>query len=126
MPITSRRKGYRSKTKSEAHLRFARARLKVKWRRLNRDELESHLRLVVIAERQCSPKLGLRPERPRNTWMRPRLRLRRLEMAKRLKIMGGRMSELVLRWVLPKYSSWLGAIDLVGKKSITDAAHGEA
>lgn len=126
MPITSRRKGYRSKTKSGAHLRFARARLKVKWRRLNRNELESYLRLLVIAEHQCSPILGLRPESPRNAWIRPRLRIRRLKVAQRLKIMGGRMSEVVLQRVLPKYSNWPGAIYLVGKKSITEPVHGEA
>ena len=126
MPITSRRKGHRAKTKSEAHLRFAGSRLKANWRRLTREELESYLRLVVIAEHQCGPILGLRPESPRNTWMRPRLRRRRLQVAQQLRATGGRMSELVLKRVLPKYSTWPGAIYLVGKKSIPAAASGEA
>jgi hypothetical protein len=126
MPITSRRKGHRAKTKAKAHLRVAGARLKAKWRRLSREELESYLRLVVIAEHQCGPILGLRPELPRNSWMRPRLRRRRLLVAQRLRILGGRMSELVLKRVLPRYSAWPGAIYLVGKKSASAAAHGEA
>lgn len=127
MPITSRRKGHRAKTNSEAHLRFAGARLKAKWRRMNPEELESYLRLVVIAEHQCSPTIGLRPEKPRNTWMRTRLRRRRLQVAPKLEAMGGRMSKLVFKRVLPKRSSWPGAIHLVGKRSATAAAScGEA
>jgi hypothetical protein len=58
--------------------------------------------------------------------MRPRLRRRRLQVAQRLHALGGRMSELVLKRVLPKYSMWPGAIYLVGKKSVSTAARGEA
>lgn len=118
MPITNRRKGYRARSRADGHRRFALGRLKVHWRKKTRDELESLLRLVAIAEHKTRPHDVRRREPPLNPWLRPRLRRRRLEIAERLLLLGGRVNQCLYSRVLPRRKKWPGALALVGKKAV--------
>ena len=118
MPITSRRKGHRAKNRAEGHRRFALSRLRAKWKKMTKDEMETHLRLLAIAEKNCMPHRVRRPEAPLNRWLQPRLRSRRLEVARWLIRIGGRVNACLLARVLPRSAEWPGTLALVGGRAI--------
>jgi len=118
MPVTSRRQGPRAKSRSEGHRRSSVARLKTKWREQSADELERLLRMVAIAEHNTRPHDTRRRELPLNTWLRPRLRRRRLEIAARLQVLGGRVNQCVYCRVLPRGRQWPSSLALAGKKAV--------
>lgn len=120
MPIKRRGKDYHPSSKAEVHLRFALGRLRVNWRSLSLRELESYLRLIIIAERKCMPRFGLRPEPPTNRWVQPRLRRRRFAVIESLIVRGGRVSKAAAARVLPRSQTWPGVLVLVGN-GVTDA-----
>ena len=120
MPITSRRKGPYLKSRGEANRKFALGRLRAKWRSASVAELETQLRLILIAERYCVPKIEWRTA-PTVRWLYPRLRRRRLEIAQLVALSGGRVNVQVFSRVLPKWRQWPGVLALVGKKAAVGA-----
>jgi hypothetical protein len=88
--------------------------------------LEAHLRLIVIAERYCVPRIEWRRRTaPTVRWLYPRLRRRRLEIARLLASAGGRVNPKVFARVLPKGRQWPGVMALVGKKAVAGAVRND-
>jgi hypothetical protein len=93
--------------------------LRVRWRKMNTEELARYIRRVIVAERRC-----IAGESPRH--VAPRLRWRRLAAARRLRSLGHFVQERVFShpnarvWssgervanVPPRYS-WPGVFSLV-------------
>lgn len=90
-------------------LEFTREMLGIRWRSLNREDLEAHLRLLILAE--CRTRPSDRHFDP--TLPAYRFRARRKEVAKRFVELGGSVSHCVVTGSLPQARRWPGIVRLV-------------
>jgi hypothetical protein len=99
----------RARAKSKNERLFGRELLMAKWKHLNRDDLEVHLRFLVLAEHRAQPAhKHYDPTIPAYRW-----RARRKEVAKKFVALGGEVSPCVVSGALPPYRKWPGIVRLV-------------
>ena len=88
---------------------FGRELLMARWRHLAREDLDVHLRYLVLAEHRAQPGHShYDPKIPAYRW-----RARRKEVAKRFVALGGEVSPCVINGALPPYRRWPGIVHLV-------------
>jgi hypothetical protein len=93
----------------DAFLEFSRELLGTRWKSLNREDLESHLRLLILAECRARPTHSdFDPSLPAY-----RFRARRKEVARRFVELGGTVSHCVVSGALPQARRWPGIVRLV-------------
>lgn len=83
--------------------------LMAKWEHLNREDLDVHLRRLVLAEHRAQPAHShYDPTIPAYRW-----RARRKEVAKRFAALGGEVSPCIVSGALPPYRKWPGIVHLI-------------
>ena len=86
-----------------------RALLATRWRHFNSEDLELHLRLLILAEHRSQP---MHPHYD-PTMPTYRLRARRKLVARRFVAFGGQVSRCLLTGPLPTFRKWPGLVHLV-------------
>ena len=99
----------RRRAKSKNERLFGRELLMAPWTHLSREDLEVHLRFLILAEHRARPAhKHFDPTVPAYRW-----RARRKDVAKKFVALGGQVSPCVLNGALPPYRKWPGIVHLV-------------
>lgn len=99
----------RRRAKSKNESLFGRELLNAPWKHLSREDLEVHLRFLILAEHRAQPvHKHYDATVPAYRW-----RARRKEVARKFAALGGEVSPCVVNGALPPYRKWPGIVHLV-------------